>query len=272
MKNFKNLTIFLLTGLLLASCSPTSLPEMEETASPVADDFELELWQSLSSNGSSFELIVRSVEEVDCQDAYIDTSISFSSSALDLTINEIVSPSPCSNPGFITPTTIHALDIPIGSQDFSINIMNELTNDGSFNHSIQDEPVLNQTIDKLILELSSTDNLVVIRDQISLIPKGAIWGYIKIDDPLILDIAKTRISGLATHVYQLPIGDYGFFEIDQDQNVIVNADQEEIDLNFLIQSEADTWDHLADILGGIKEEYADAKTKFWHWDGQTVEY
>ncbi|MBX2928455.1 MAG: hypothetical protein KF852_11510 [Saprospiraceae bacterium] len=173
--------------------------------SEVEKEFFVEMQERLGPSPRSLQMNLRTIKVQDCLDAGIQYDLSITPALIQLDLADIVLPPNC-DPG-AAPARETALIgfVPIGNQNFDINLRNTVNNKGT----------LTVTADAYTLRMATEEGLVIPTKQLRRIPDFTIWGYITYNSATGVEIAQNFYQELAllSAPSTFAIGHYGYFAV-----------------------------------------------------------
>ncbi len=200
----KKILSLLVSILCIASCSVIEDPE-EITLVNIGTDYFLEVSQSLQTGPNSLRIDITSLDTDNCESSYIDHTYKALPHLIRVNLNDIVHPSPCiQQKGAIQ----SSIELPLEQWKYEMNIL--------FKGIVQNDGSLEVTEDKFKLKLETENGIVVLRQEINIIPDGYIWGRLKIANVDDLNGVKNTIEEIRQNnsKSELSNGNYGYFEVD----------------------------------------------------------
>ena len=181
---------------------------------PVVDqEFNFQLWQNLSSTGSSpLEIRMSTVEDYDCMNVAILSNYTRVGNRLELTLFDILDPEAClagSGPAY----GIEAIDdIEESSYDLRIELQGVVSNVGT----------LMATNEAFTVAMQDENGISWLQYEMRRIPENAVWGYIGYADATGLALAEDFLAELAAagSASTLADGYYGYYTLKEDGSTI----------------------------------------------------
>lgn len=212
----KNLLLLIFFGVLLISQPACKISNDEEAVVNVDPIFALDMVEDLQ-NDAELSFLIQSIEGQECLNYTIGQSLEKTTSNLNVSLNDIITPSDCI-PGEAPAKADVALGyLPVGRVfNTEFRIKNTINNKGT----------LTINSDSYVLELESQDGFGSIVSKLNKISNNLIWGYVAYhDEDLVGDIAtdfQTDLEALANDK-TLEESYYGHFSIDK--NAILHLKQ-----------------------------------------------
>ncbi len=210
--------------LLLGACQKEE-PD-QGTLIQIEKEFEVSLWEQLSTDGRDFQIIIESTETKECLNYRVDYALNVFTENYIITLKSIVEPSDCL-PGIAPAKAKISLGQP------SDNFYNLDLNLGE---SINNKGRLTVSNDKYSLKLYTLNGLEQGNFDLWKIPENLVWGYATFNDEAYRQVAldfEAELKSITEEV-QLNQGYYGYFEIDSDQAANVFAqDKKSKSVNFI---------------------------------------
>jgi len=194
------LTAFLAVSLCFLSCSqepPTvTFIQLEE-------DLELSLWQELSPSGAQVQILLKTTDLYDCEDAKIISQYTQINTSIDLLLESIEYPENCNSNTLNYISKTHPLQLENGVYDFTARFTNVIANEGKLRYSD----------DNIELVFNTTNGLKQINPKLNRIHNNTAWGYIK--DNTADKILTSDLMEIIEHDPDLEIlpGNYGHFNV-----------------------------------------------------------
>ena len=257
-------TSLLLLILTLFSCRKDKDQNTNLILTNLIDEFQISLLESLSPNGKQLVMRVKTLEEVDCENAALDYSLEQSTGKIVISINEIDLPSnqDCiSNPMFLT-TDIPLGSIPDGSTDLEVNLRESVHNEGT----------LHNEDSHYRISLRTQHGIDLPYKKLFKIQEGTIWGYIgyrteisPVVDQFFSDLTQLTAEG------DYEQGNYGHFTYDKSaEETISFEDNHELPFvsRFLLKLTSDK-DELVNLIEQYRQQYgSEIELEIRTWKGE----
>lgn len=221
------LLFFMIVGAAM-SCNVDN--EEEPIIIPfIEDEFYLDLWQNLTPNGSELEVHFFTLEEENCQNAEVLSSLRITGRFAILTLFEILAPETCI-PGQAPATGKEVFsEVSNNTYNFTVELKDVVENTGSL------------TVTSETFSVSTPTNGIQWRHgSIQRIPTQALWGYISYssgEEQVKAQALHADLAGL-TVPSSLADGYYGHFTLANDtQTIEVSGQEEELTYqSFIVES------------------------------------
>jgi hypothetical protein len=165
-------SVALLLFLLLGNCAVENLDDIVVVAD-VKDEFYLDFWENLSPEGRTFEFRIKTIEEENCTNAYIDHKFHKSASNFAISLSDILQPSNCIPGKAPAQTNIDAGGLKLGVYTFSVDLKNTVFNEGK----------LTTLNDRYLFKLETENGIRLVRKELFRVPDETIWGYAHYKSP-----------------------------------------------------------------------------------------
>jgi len=210
--------VVLLLFLLMSSCAVEDLEDVVVVVD-VKDEFYLDFWEKLSPEGRSFEFIIKTIEEENCTNAYIDHKYNKSGSNFAISIRDIFQPLNCAPGKAPAQTNIDAGGLKLGVYTFSVDLKNTVFNNGQ----------LTTLNDRYLISLETENGVRLARKELLRVPDEIIWGYAHYKSPDDEFGALQFIEKIAQIGNYIPFkqGYYGYFNVGTGSVIDTVYDQPE---------------------------------------------
>ena len=198
---------------LISSCQLNSLEEPIIIAD-IQEEFKIEMQEVLTSGVRPLQFIISSIETEDCLNFTITTPVTKVGNKIGVSIQEIIQPDDCqighgpaighANLGLMTG----------GIFDLTVDLKNTVFNDGQLTFSD----------DIFQIKLFSQTGLKLPYSELIKLPDNLAWGYINYQNSEQKQIANQFYGDLTNYIspVQLRVGNYGYFRINDQGNIIIN--------------------------------------------------
>ena len=198
---------FLYTCLLVISLVGCDLTSIEEPIiiGELDDEFKVALWERLSPQNRSLELIIETLEIEPCQNAQILTSVLQNGNDFRVGLLDIERPSDCLPGEGPATANINLGQFEPGVYNLDINLKNTVSNEGQIvfrNNTYQ-------------INMVSKNGIQIKRGTLHQVPTSYFWGYFAYEEGQNEETQAEVLNGLADHgaLIKLEDGDYGYFRI-----------------------------------------------------------
>ena len=196
---------------ILCIASGCNLSSLEDTVvvSDVADEFYLDIWESLTAQGRFLEFRLRTIADEPCLNATIDCDFQQTNRDLSISIKEIVREEGCEEGEAPATANIRVnSSLPGGYYPFFVDLREKVTTEGQ----------LVITSGAYNISLDEGGGIVLLRPELLRIPDGTIWGYIAYEDGGLEAAADEFISSLRSisKGRTLREGYFGYFTVDSE--------------------------------------------------------
>lgn len=200
---YRGRIILLLLLLLLASTCSNKLNDLV-IVSELEEEFLVAPWENLDGPERTFEILLQSIEELDCSNTTLDISSGRTGNQLFITINELIKPDDCRQDRGIISSRVNFGRLGPGQYTLRINLLGIAEN----------ELFLTISPDRFKLVESNLNGLQIGKKDLLRVPENTFWGLIGLPENL-LDIGPDFITALEAETLplELPVGDYGYFEL-----------------------------------------------------------
>jgi len=257
----KNITGLLVSVWLIASCSVVGDPD-EIILVNIGTDYFLEVSQSLVSGPNALRIDITSFDTDNCENSYIDFSYSSSPNLIRINLDDIVDPINCVS---LNEPVSDFLDFELlkGRYDMTILFKDILQNDGE----------VEVTDDQFKLKLETENGVVVLRQQITMLPDGYVWGRMKINDVEDLSQVKLLITELKQNNFEseLSNGNYGHFEIDGHLVSILSGEPHKGITESFIMKQNQSFGEMQLLLSQFSESHPKVDIEFFSSEGETYQ-
>ncbi|MFK7935286.1 MAG: hypothetical protein AB8G22_17365 [Saprospiraceae bacterium] len=241
------------------SCTFNNVDDPKVVVS-IEDEFEIQLWETLSSDQRSLQLRTETLAEEQCLNYEIAFQVVKRSNRIRTTIDDIIEPDDCL-PGNARPTAhIDLGKVDNGLYEFEINLKNStIVNTGQL--------VVNDN--SYLVEMNSTDGITLTPNQLLRIPEGTVWGYLSADN--VENIATDFLTDLNTseNTKEFLEGNYGYFSLTGDNEIsfpIETTFQQKRTFVLDYQGEVE---ELETLVEQYKVQYGELlKLQVYTWQGQ----
>ncbi len=178
-------------------------------------EFILQPWEKLSPSGSTFALLVRTVEVQKCSGTGIKTTFSTRQSALNISILNTIAPQTCDNQPTPASDTIELSDLKEGTYTYNINLKELISNTGELVVDSQ----------KITIRSSKREEGISFeKRELNRIPEKTVWGYIgySVGQETKVNEFLDKMKKMSQNT-PLSSGDYGHFQYFGDVLTIKNS-------------------------------------------------
>ena len=213
LKNFFLLLLIFLGGLTCKTDQDFLDPLVDI---PIA--FRIEMKEKLQPGPRPLELILSSLEVLECTNYTIDYELDQNKSSIRLALKDLILTGPC-HPGYAAATNI--LDLGVldpGNIDLSISLKDIIRNEGTLD--VQPE--------SYSLRLETKDGLMIIPGTLTRIPDNTIWGGVFPKADSLVQLAQSfyaELTQLAQPMH-LSSGDYGYFTVNPNFSITITDPEE----------------------------------------------
>ncbi len=223
------LLLFCFIFSVVSSCSKES--ETIEFIN-LNQDFTISLNQHLSDQGSFPSILLRTTNYLNCANSQIYSENKISHNGINMTILDIITDGDCIS-GINHASTEKEIILPNGEYPFSVGI-SEIT-------EYQGSLIIEKDYYDLVLD--NQEGINVNRNSLLRIPNDIMWGTLHSPDlPIseLFELMKAGLEDLAIEKNDLVVGDYDYFEINNDRSIKVhNSTQGEQYYHFVMQHNRD---------------------------------
>jgi len=220
-------------------------------------EYEIFLNQELTPEGGKPALLVKTISEVECANSFISYQNIKVDDLLTIRLNSVSQEGTCVPDPIIIEENIN-LDIAEGSQNFNISLRDVVDNPGTIQSNILE----------ISLNLESNFGFKISRSRLQKIQKNMVWGYFHSDDPELLAVVQNSISDLSNGL-SVAKGDYGFFYVSPEENVVLHNETENTINSFLISTDV-SFEYLIDMVEALKEEDSSFSFHATNYDGREI--
>lgn len=158
--------LLLALGLAALGCAAEEIEEVVVVAD-VKDEFYLDFWEDLSSDGRTLEFRITTIEEEECQNAMIDHRFNKSGNEFSISLQDIRQPADCNVGKAPARANIDAGNLNLGYYVFTIDLKNTVFNEGE----------LTLLSDRYLIRMEAENGVRLVRRELFRVPDGMIWGY-----------------------------------------------------------------------------------------------
>jgi hypothetical protein len=238
--------------ILLFVTACTKLNEDPNEIININDDLEVIIWEDLVDGERFFTFTIETITEQNCENYQIDYTLDQTAQQINLSINQLSLQGEC-QPGNATASEVIRIgQLPPNNYDLQLNLNNnEIINSGRLMVSFSQYQVA----------LDSDHGIIISDKLLNRIPENTIWGYIGFYDlnretDVELDFESAMTDLVLPH--NLPIGYYGQFRLNEENELTVKADQDYTkQYNFLYEFEGDE-QNLIGPLEDLRATYGNA--------------
>lgn len=257
------ISVFLLALILLNSCQGSKNDPNEIIA--ISDELKVEMWEGLGSEGREFMFRISTVSNLDCHNFQLAYSLTRPNGNVILSINNIIEPENCESG--VGPARSQAVVGPfeVGIHDIEINLQNsDIINKGRlFTYN-----------DRYEIDMETDHGIVLSNEPLFRVPQETYWGYLGYEDATVASTINDEFyNALETIATQEDYheGDYGYFKINDDQTLEINADKGfELQSNFIFKLNASETT-LREIIQDIRSNYgSDVELRVYSSVGTTL--
>ncbi|MEN9609970.1 MAG: hypothetical protein RLZZ628_784 [Bacteroidota bacterium] len=193
----------ILLTLLMVSCKK-DIDSASGTEVKVKKEFNIQLWEKLTSTGGELQMIVNSIEPQACPNTHLDYYVSMIDNKVTVTLKNFTMPTNCTGAATYTRDTLSIGHLSNGAYKLAINLTDAVLNNGSL--------VVNNNL--YVVDLQSENGIAMGTKQLSRIPENTIWGYVNYESSgtskaqNFVDSLRALCQNLS-----LPNGAYGHFEV-----------------------------------------------------------
>lgn len=254
-------TFFLLT-VVLASCDFRSLKD-PIVLTDVEDEFLIDIWEEITPEGRTFQLLIQTIKDQPCSNSTIDFSVSRTSTVFDISLQDITAPDDCVPGEAPALARISLGDLSPGFYPLNIDLRDAIVNEGS----------VRVRSDAYQLSMDSEYGIRPLRSELRRVAPEHFWGYISYPPQL-----KNAVDSL-----QNELGDFGSYELPQDGyygyftvangNLAIKDQPQHQSLATWIMPIADTdKDELANLIHTFRDTYAAEGLRIDFYDGKGGRY
>ena len=168
----------------------------------------MDLWEDLRLGSKIFQLTIETIEEENCTNSTIEFSYLHSSSNINISIQDILTPADCSPGQAPAKSTVDIGNLAPGFYELDIDLKNTIFNKGQ----------LTVTDSRFTIDMNSDDGISFLRRELLRIPNQTIWGYIGFHNSsdAIIALNFTQELEAISSTRSLEKGYYGHFNINSD--------------------------------------------------------
>jgi len=241
----------------LAACSVIDEPE-EITLVNIGTEYYIELGQSLQIGPNSLRIDISTFDTNNCESSYIDFTFEALPHLIRINLDDTVHPSPCIK----TEEAIQSsIDLPLSQGVYEMNIL--------LKGIVQNDGAVVVTKDKFKLKLETENGVIVLRQEINIIPDGYVWGRFKVLDANDLTEVKKAVQKIrdSNSKSELANGNYGYFEVNGHQvTLLTGAPASGITETFLLKSDQ-AFSALESLMVRFSELHPNVKIELYDSQG-----
>ncbi|HMN88932.1 MAG TPA: hypothetical protein PKD70_06470 [Saprospiraceae bacterium] len=246
---FKSAVVGAWLLLVAIGCELESL-EKPVIVPSVKREFYVDMFEQLSSQHRSLQLLLESIERQPCRNTIIDKSVVTSGQRLQVSLKSIVQPVDCL-PGEAPAVAVADLGaLPDGVYSLTIDLQNVVFNEGT----------LIVTRENYLLRMPRENGIALLRTELLRVPAQTIWGYAIWETAADEAIVQTFVFELQqlTQERAYRAGHYGHFTINPaDGRVVVRQQPVTPTLrSFLYNLEAPNEAALRNLIDRYRRDYA----------------
>ena len=252
-KNLNKVHYILSLGLfMIIGC--TSDPVSESFVN-VSYQYELRMHQGLSENGGIPAVQIISIDEQECINSFISYQTLLNQEKILVYLNDIVLEDECETGN---QKIRQLIDLPtsLSTTPLEIQLKDVIRNQG----------LIHKNDLEFELELHQFDGLKISRTKIRRVRKDMLWGRFSSNNQDALDSVDEYIKALDRNDVKI-IGDYGYFYLDHNREVHLDAASEGI--AFLISTDENFKEIKTRILE-LKEEFPSLEFEATNYAGSTM--
>ncbi len=236
-------------GLILLfafSCTNNNADRQPDILPTISDEFNVQLWEHLSPNGSAFSLIVETIHDQECLNSVIRNEVSILGDNLAVNLNGIEHPENCLEGNAPAVADVSFASLANGNYDIAINILSLIKNEGFIEISPS----------ALKIKLDTHDGIHIENSQLNRVPNNTFWGYIALDK---LELSTTT-SGFLEEIeilkddFDFVTGEYGHFKVMEANAVDFEVNTIYPDYDKFIFKYSDEIEDLEEIIKEFREE------------------
>lgn len=197
---------------LSIGCTSDNSDTQPDIIPTIEDEFNVQLWEHLTPNGSAFSLLVETIDDQDCLNSVIMNEVSIQPSNLVVNLNGIEHPENCMEGAAPAIADVSFANLANGNYDLEINILSLIKNNGF----IEVSP------GAIKIELISHDGLHISNNEIFRVPNNTYWGYIALDKVNLAAVSSSFLEEIEIlqDDHSFVDGNYGHFKISGDNNTV----------------------------------------------------
>ena len=204
----RKISIICTLAIGLSACKIGSLDDPIIIAN-VDREFEIELWELLSKEDRKLVFRVNSLEEENCLNSTVSTNAFFGQRSIQISIDDIITPSDCIEGRAPAKTEIDASLVKAGIYNLTIDLKKTIVNEGQLianNNSYE-------------VSMFSSKGIQIPHNTLLSVPNDIMWGFIHYNTPDQLEAAQNFVTELEKNneVINIKDGYYGYFTQDDGQ-------------------------------------------------------
>jgi hypothetical protein len=214
----------------------------------VEPTFYIDLFETLDQPDRSFGITALSIVDQECKNVSIDYSLELKNGTFILSFNDLIEPAEC-NLG-VAPARVDVVLDPLdnGNYPIEINLKERVINPG----------VLRIKNDQARLDMESMNGILLRHEWLNRIPKDTYWGYVAHDADVMEDETSSFLTELTNITQQrvLDPGHYGYFTIDEYENIYLSESPNRDEITPLLFGFQDNPQSLIDLLEDYRQNYS----------------
>lgn len=209
MKQTLLMTLWML--LALTSCN-VGLEESPKLISDIDDEFSIDLLEVFTPQTSSLEFRTTAISNRRCVNYQINQELSIGFFSINLNFSKVVvsGQQNCDTQEPVTAVArLNALEN--GVYELQFNINKNIISKGKLLVSDEDYELV----------FNATNGIILLNRKLNRIPKQTVWGFISYQENSLDETHEQLVAEFKrlTQVTQLPVGNYGYFNIDTDHQI-----------------------------------------------------
>ncbi len=212
----------------------------------IEQDIEVSLNQNVSESGPYTELVMATVDSVNCKNIQLAVESTIKDAKIDIYINGLSNVEIC-NPGKTKPTAFSNIGNPLTDQNITFILKESIISNGKLS--------LNGS--KMELNLESAKGLILKNNRIMKLGLNTVWGFIVTTDASALSDFQALINKNKQATFLPEHGNYGLFQYFNENDIrltdpkIGNADFENKKFYFQFQN----WSNFVDDVNAYKSSH-----------------
>lgn len=247
---------------VLTSCDFRSLRD-PIVLTDVEDEFIIDMWEQITPEGRSFQLLIETIADQPCSNSTIDFSVDRTSTIFDISLEQIQEPADCAPGQAPALAQVDLGDLSPGFYPLNIDLRDAIVNKAS----------LRVRSDAYRLDMDTEYGIKPLRSELRRIAPDHFWGYISYPGYLQSAVDSLR-SELETYgSYELPPdGYYGYFTIANRTLAIKDQPQHQPFMTWIMAMQEADKSTLQDMIDGFRAKHEPEGLRIGFYDGKGVVY